>query len=140
MRIVNLMTFPLLLGALIALPSRAPAQVGVRVDPRLGPEVSVTSYSADRQGDWRTSAGQWQLATLYVVNDRFYPNHVGAARAIEVYKNNGETFLPPENHEWVGTDSRYNNDLRPSTGDYDHVRAIEHPVANPNVKPDAPQS
>jgi hypothetical protein len=133
MRIASLVTCPLLLGALIALPARAPAQVSAREAARLGPEVSVTAYSADRQGDWRTNASQWQLATLYVVNNRFYKNHASGARAVEVYQNNGETFLPPETHDWVGTDSRYNNDLRPSTGDYDRVRAKVHP--DPNLKP-----
>jgi len=125
MRIATLVTYPLLLGALIALPARA--QDSVRIDARLGPSVSVSTYSADRHGDWRTNTSRWELVTLYIVNDRFYKNQVSGSRAVQVYNHNNENFLPPEDHDWIGTDSRYNKDLMPRTGDYDRVHAIEHP-------------
>ena len=68
MRIATLVTYPLLLGALIAMPTRAPAQVSVRVGARLGPEISLSAYSPERHGDWRTNYRQWRPVTLYDVN------------------------------------------------------------------------
>ena len=56
MRYTRLLTLPLL-GALFAMPVRAPAQLNlnIRFGTRLGPEIGVFAYAPDRVGDWRTN-------------------------------------------------------------------------------------
>jgi hypothetical protein len=124
MRIAALMTLPLL-GALIALPTRAPAQgnVTIRASARLGPEVSLSAYSQQRHGDWRTNYRQWRPVTLYDVNGHYYRHSVRGARAVQVYRHpNGEHFLPPQDQAWVGHDRRYNYRHRPTDTDYGRVQ------------------
>jgi hypothetical protein len=123
MRIASLMTLPLL-GALIALPTRAPAQanVSVSVGARFGPEVSLSAYSQDRHGDWRTSYRQWKPVTLYDVNGHYYQHRVRGGRPVQVYRRGNEHFLPPQDQGWVGHDRRYNYNHRPNNTDYGRVR------------------
>ena len=120
MRIATLVTYPLLVGALIALPTRAPAQV--RVTARLGPEISLSAYSPAQHGDWRTNYRQWKPVTLYDVNGHYYQHSVRGARAVQVYRRGNEHFLPPQDQAWVGHDKRYNYKHQPSNDDYGRVQ------------------
>jgi hypothetical protein len=123
MRIATLVTIPLLvLGAQIALPARAPAQVSVRIGARLGPEISLSTYSPDRYGDWRTNYRRWRPVTLYDVNGHYYQHSVRGARAVQVYRRGNEHFLPPQDQAWVGHDRRYNYKHQPNNDDYGRVR------------------
>ena len=122
MRIATLVTYPLLLGALMAMPTRAPAQVSVRIGARLGPEVSLNAYSQDRYGDWRTNYRQWRPVTLYDVNGHYYQHRVRGARAVQVYRRGNEHFLPPQDQAWVRHDRRYNYNRQPNNDDYGRVR------------------
>ena len=123
MRIATLVTFPLLLGALIALPVKAPAQVSVRVNARLGPAITLSAYTADRYGDWRTNDRRWQPATLYTVNGQYYRRNVRGSRPVQVYRRGNEHFLPPQDQGWVGHDRRFrNNKHRPNNEDYGRAR------------------
>lgn len=108
-----------LLGATIALPVRAPAQVNidVTIGKRLGPAFSVFAYSPTAFGNWQTSYRQWTPVTIYVVNGQYYHHSVKGARAIMVYKRNGEYFLPPQDKAWVGRDKRYNYARQPNDDD-----------------------
>jgi hypothetical protein len=125
MRIATLLTYPLLLGALIALPAQAPAQVSIRIGARLGPEVQVGAYSPARYGEWRTSYRQWQPVTYYNLNGHYYRNNVRGSRAVQMYRRGNENFLPPQEQGWNGSDRRYNNRHRPNNDDYGHVHG--HP-------------
>jgi hypothetical protein len=118
MRIAPLLTVPLL-GALIALPARAPAQVNLTVSfgTRLGPEIGVFAYSTERQGDWRTNYRQWTPVTLYDVNGHYYRNSVQGSRPVSVYSYNNEYFLPPQDQAWNGADKRYNYQRQPIADD-----------------------
>src|ERR1700694_4604187 len=118
MRITRLLTVPLL-GALIALPARAPAQMNINVSfgPRLGPEIGVFAYSPERQGDWRANYRQWTPVTLYDVNGHYYRNAVRGSRAVVVYTYNNEYFLPPQDQAWNGFDKRYNYQRQPIADD-----------------------
>lgn len=122
MRIATLMTLPLLLGAVMALPARAPAQVSVRVGARLGPEISLSAYSSDRQGEWQKNYRRWTPVTLYDVNGHYYRNRVKGARPVQVYRRGNEHFLPPQDQAWVGHDRRYNYNHRPNNNDYGRVQ------------------
>ena len=115
MRIATLVTLPLL-GALIALPTRAPAQARQR------PEISVSAYSSAQHGDWQTNYKHWKPVTLYNVNGHYYQHSVRGARAVQVYQHNGEHFLPPQDQAWVGHDRRYNYKHQPNTDDYGRVQ------------------
>lgn len=105
----------LLLGAVIALPARAPAQVSVSVN--LGPEISIFAYSQPHYGDWRTSYRLWTPVTIYDFNGHYYRKSRKGARAVVVYTRNGEYFLPPQDKGWVGFDKRYNYKRQPDDRD-----------------------
>ena len=124
MRIATWMTVPLL-GALIALPTRAPAQMNitVRFGTRLGPEIGVFAYSPQRYGDWRASYRRWTPVTLYDINGHYYRNSVRGARAVQVYSYNHEYFLPPEDQAWAHRgDPRFNYNRAPGQPDYGRAR------------------
>jgi hypothetical protein len=124
MRIATWMTIPLL-GALIALPTRAPAQmnISVRFGTRLGPEIGVFAYSPQRHGDWHASYRRWTPVTLYDINGHNYRNSVRGARAVQVYSYNNEYFLPPEDQEWAHRgDRRFNYNRAPGQTDYGRAR------------------
>jgi hypothetical protein len=122
MRIATLVTYPLLLGALIALPTRAPAQVSVQINARLGPAIGLFAYTPDRYGDWRTGYRRWTPVTLYTVNGNYYRRSTRGARPVQVYRRGNEYFLPPQDQAWVGHDRRYNYGHRPNNDDYGRAR------------------
>ena len=121
MRVATLVTLPLL-GALIALPMRAPAQITIRFGTRLGPEVTVFAYSPERYGNRRDRYGEWTPVTLYDVNGHYYRYQVDGARAVQVYLHDNEYFMPPQDREWVGRDRRYNYQRQPGDVDYGRAR------------------
>ena len=123
MRIARLLAVPFL-AAMIVLPAKAPAQVNlsVRFGTRLGPDIGVFAYSADRDGAWRDNYRKWTPVTLYDVNGRYYRNSVSGSRAVAMYSYNGEYFLPPTDDGWVGKDRRYNYGRRPVAEDRSRVR------------------
>jgi hypothetical protein len=130
MRVTTFLALPIL-GALIALPARAPAQVNVSVQfgTRLGPEIGVFAYSTQRQGDWRSNYRSWTPVTLYDVNGHYYRNNVRGSRAVAVYSYNNEYFLPPEDQAWNNADKRYNYQRRPIADDQSRVRPYTPVVA-----------
>ena len=130
MRIANWMAAPLMV-ALVALPSRATAQVNlsVRFGTRLGPDVGVFAYSPERMGDWHANYRKWTPTTLYDINGHYYHNSVEGSRAVGVYAYNGQYFLPPTDHAWVGFDKRYNYDRRPLEADIGRARPYEPAVS-----------
>jgi len=121
MRIRNFLILPIL-GAMIAAPARAPAQITIRFGARLGPEVGVYAYSQERQGDWQRSYRQWTPVTLYDVNGHYYRNNVQGARPVAMYTYRNEYFLPPQDQAWVNKDRRYNYGRRPNQDDYGRNR------------------
>jgi hypothetical protein len=130
MRITPFLAVPLL-GALIALPARAPAQVNLTVSfgTRLGPEIGVFAYSQERQGDWRNNYRQWTPVTLYDVNGHYYRNNVRGSHAVVVYTYNNEYFLPPQDRGWDNFDKRYNYRSRPRDVDMGRARPYSAYVA-----------
>lgn len=123
MRIATLATLPLI-GALIALPTRAPAQVNISVQfgARLGPEIGVFAYAPERHGDWQASYRRWTPVTLYDINGHYYRYPYRGARAIQVYMYNNEYFLPPQDQGWVHRDRRYNYQRQPGQDDWGRAR------------------
>ncbi len=113
------------LGAMVAAPVRAPAQVSidVTIGRRLGPAISVFEYSSASYGNWRTSYRRWTPVTLYVVNDQFYRHSVKGARPVMVYERNNEYFMPPQERGWVGLDKRYNYQRQPNDQDRGRARS-----------------
>ena len=131
MRIASLLVLPLLAG-LVALPSRAPAQVNVsvRFGTRLGPEIGVSAYSPQRHGDWQANFRRWTPVTLYDVNGHYYRTSVRGARPVQVYSFNNEYFLPPREQGWANhADKRFNYGRRPGDTDYGRARPYT-PEAN----------
>jgi hypothetical protein len=123
MRLSNTLSI-LLLGASIALPVRAPAQVniGINLSRQLGPEISIFFYSQPDYGDWRVAYRQWTPITIYDFNGRYYRRSVKGARPVVVYTRNGEYFLPPQDREWIGFDKRYNYKRAPDDRDRGRAR------------------
>jgi hypothetical protein len=97
----------------------APAQgAGVSINLRLGNQRTVSSYSSERSGDWRTNYKHWTPTTLYVTNGQYYDKNTRGSRAVVVYRKDKEYFLPPQDKKWVGADKRYNYKHRPTDEDY----------------------
>jgi hypothetical protein len=111
---------------------RAPVQVDigrarpyapfVAVSPRFGAEIGVVGYSADRAGDWRRNYRRWTPVTVYELNGRYYPNPGPGARPVQLYRYQGEYFLPPTDREWIGFDKRFDYKHAPSDDDRHRVR------------------
>jgi hypothetical protein len=122
------MVAALILGAAVALPNRASAQVsiGVNIGARLGPEVGIYAYSAPVFGEWQTSYRSWTPTTLYFYQGHYYRKSVSGARAVAVYSRNGEYFMPPEDKSWVGKDKRYNYKRAPVEEDRGHAKQHEN--------------
>jgi hypothetical protein len=99
-----------------------PYEAPVRVDPRLGAEIGVDAYAADRAGDWHTAWRRWTPVTVYEVNGHYYPNSVAGARAVQIYRYQNEYFMPPHDQAWVGFDKRFNYQRKPTEADYGRVR------------------
>jgi hypothetical protein len=93
-----------------------------RVNRRLGLEVGVLGYSADRAGDWRRNARRWTPVTLYESNGRYYQHNAAGARAVSMYRYQNEYFLPPTDQAWVGSDRRFNYRHQPNDADRGRVR------------------
>ncbi len=123
MRFTSLLTLPLL-GALIALPARAPAQINftIHFGARLGPEVAVFGYAPDRYGDWRTAYRRWTPVTLYDINGHYYRTSVRGSRPVLVYLYRNQYFFPPQDRAWVGFDKRYSYRRQPTPIDYGRAR------------------
>jgi hypothetical protein len=85
-------------------------------------DVSVTMYAPQTQGDWRTGYNQWETATLYNLNGKYYPHQVPGSRSLMVYRSQNQYFLPPRDQGWTDIDSRYNYRLRPTDDDYTAVQ------------------
>jgi hypothetical protein len=97
----------------------------VRVDRRFGSEIGVLGYSADRAGPWRKNYKRWTPTTVYEFNGHYYPNNAPGARAVQIYRYQDEYFLPPQDHDWVGFDKRYDYKHQPNDDDRNRGRA--HP-------------
>jgi len=125
-----------LLGALIALPTRASAQmnISVRFGTRLGPEIGVYGYSPERYGDWHNNYQRWTPVTLYDINGHYYRNSVRGARAVQVYSYNNEFFLPPQDRGWANRgDRRFNYNRRPGEADYGRARPYSPVHVDPRL-------
>jgi|SRR5579862_6004756 len=120
MRLATLLTLPLL-GALMALPAQAPAQVSITA--RLGPVLSIKAYSAERHGDWHTSYKKWTPVTRYEVNGSYYSKNVSGSRPVAMYRYKSETFLPPHEKAFNGYDKRYNYKHAPNEEDHGRVHS-----------------
>lgn len=133
MRLSTLAVLPLL-GALFYAPAPAAAQgISIRFGTRLGPQVNLTTYSADRYGDWRTGFRRWTPVTLYEVNGRYYRYQVRGARAILVYKYRNDYFLPPQDQGWRNHDRRYNYHRIPSDADYGRAQPYAAVTIDPRL-------
>ncbi len=100
-----------LVGAIIAAPAAASAQVRVQVDigGRRGPEIGVVAYSPRRVGEWRDNYQRWTPVTLYYYEParRYYARPVHGARPVMLYSYRGEYFLPPRHESWDRVDRRF---------------------------------
>lgn len=94
----------------------------IRFDVRLGNEVGVMGYSAARAGDWRTNTRRWTPVTLYEVNGHYFPNRVGDARPVSMYRYQNEYFLPPTDQGWMNSDRRFNYRNLPTSDDHQRAR------------------
>ena len=121
----------MLVGALLAVPARTPAQVqiSVAVGARLGPPIAVFAYSPDRYGDWRRDYRRWTPVVIYDVDGRYYQHRVDGARELIVYRYRDDYFLPPDDRGWIGVDHRYDYRHRPD--DDDRKRAHGHDKGPP---------
>lgn len=92
-------------------------------------DVAVSMYSPQAQGDWRTQYNQWQTATVYNLNGKYYPTQVPGSRSLMVYRSQNQYFLPPRDRDWTDIDLRYNYKLRPTDDDYTSVQ--QQPARRP---------
>jgi hypothetical protein len=88
-----------------------------RPDRRLGEEIGVLGYSAERAGDWHKSYKRWTPTTVYEFRGHYYPNNAPGARAVQIYRYKSEYFLPPQDKGWVGADKRYDYSRQPNDDD-----------------------
>lgn len=95
----------------------------IEVDARLGSEIGVLGYSAERAGDWHRNYKRWTPITVYERNGRYYPNNAPGARPVSIYRYKNEYFLPPRDREFEGFDKRFNYDHRPSEDDHGRARS-----------------
>lgn len=94
----------------------------VAVNARLGGELGVLAYSAERAGDWRTNYKRWTPTTVYEFNGHYYQHSAPGARAVQIYRYRDEYFMPPRDHAWEGADKRYNYKREPSDADQSRGR------------------
>jgi roadblock/LC7 domain-containing protein len=111
----------------------SPYAAHVAVDSRLGAEIELWDYSADRAGDWRTSYRRWTPVTIYEYHGHYYQHAIAGTRPVEVYRYGYEYFLPPGDAAWVGFDKRFDYKHRPTDDDRTrvHGRAPGPPPAPP---------
>jgi len=96
--------------------------VSYGVTAQLGPPIDVYGYQAGYWGDWRTSLSLWSPVVVYEYNGAYYPQPVRGARRVEVYQYHGQYFMPPQDHDWVHADKRFDYKHRPSGQDYARAR------------------
>jgi len=85
--------------ALLGLPAeRSAAQVTVNLNKH---GISLSTYSPQRFGDWRTEYVYWRPVTVYYVNGVYYQEVVPRARPVTVYYYRNTYFLPPPDREFV---------------------------------------
>lgn len=99
-----------------------PYEPPVVVGPRFGVELGVVGYTAERAGDWRRNYRRWTPVTVYEFRGHYYSHAGPGARAVQVYRFEGEYFLPPTDREWVGFDKRFDYKHAPSDDDRHRVR------------------
>jgi hypothetical protein len=120
MRLTALITLPLL-GALALAPRQSSAQVSVTL--HLGNPVVVTQYSSDVHGDWHTNYSKWKPTTVYAYNGQYYSHSVKGARPVQVYNQQNQHFLPPQDAAWANrADKRYNYNRKPTAEDYSRAQ------------------
>jgi hypothetical protein len=95
-----------------------PYQPVAHVDARFGAELGVLSFSAERAGDWHRNYKQWSPVTVYEHDGHYYPHNAPGARAVQIYRYQNEYFFPPQDHDWVGFDKRFNYTRRPNDDDF----------------------
>ncbi len=84
-------------AALLAVPAgRSAAQVTVN----LGHGISISTYSPQRFGDWRTDYTYWRPVTVYYWNGVYYVHEVPRARPVVVYYYRDQYFYPPREREF----------------------------------------
>ncbi len=96
-------------------------------EPEYGETVDFMLYSPDAQGDWHTAQNRWQVATVYYQNGRYYRDRVPGARALMLYHQGNQYFLPPRDRSWENSDRRFDTRLRPTDEDYNNA----HPPRRP---------
>jgi len=85
-------------AALWAVPvQRSAAQVTVN----LGRHISVSAYSPQRFGDWRTDYTYWRPVTVYYLDGVYYVREVPRARPVVVYYYRDRYFFAPRDREFV---------------------------------------
>ncbi len=93
-----------------------------RIDRRLGAEIGVFGYSAERAGDWHRSYKRWTPTTVYEFHGHYYEHTAPGARAVQIYRYHDEYFLPPHEREWVGFDKRFDYKHQPNDEDWGRGR------------------
>ena len=88
--------------------------------------LAVGVYSAGRMGDWRTSLMLWTPVTVYEFEGGYYPRAVPGGRAVQIYRYRDRYFLPPDDHDWIGADRRYDYQRRPGHHNDDAGRGRGH--------------
>jgi hypothetical protein len=108
MRTATLLTVSLLAG-LIALPTRASAQVSatITIGVRTGTPLIVSAYSPQEHGPWQQNYRTWTPVTLYEYDGHYYVvqvrdrhNH-GVGRPVAMYRNRNGYFMAPTGPEWA---------------------------------------
>jgi hypothetical protein len=99
-----------------------PYEPVVVVSPKLGEEIGVFGFSAERAGDWHRNYKRWTPVTVYEFHGRYYPHEAPGARPVQIYSYRDEFFLPPADREWVGFDKRFDYAHRPTDEDRRRIR------------------
>jgi hypothetical protein len=94
----------------------------VPIRAQLGTEIGVFGYASDRAGDWHKNYRKWAPVTVYEFNGRYYQNNAAGTRAVQIYRYKDEYFLPPQDHDWVGADKRFDYQHQPNDADRKRVR------------------
>lgn len=126
MRMPLLAALPILGALALLTPRQSSAQISATI--HLGNPVVVTNYSADVHGDWHTNYRKWQPTTVYSYNNQYYAHSVKGGRAVEVYHQGSQYFLPPQDQAWANHgDKRFNYNRKPNDDDYSHAPAAHRP-------------
>jgi hypothetical protein len=93
-----------------------------RADRRLGAEIGVLGYQAERAGDWLKSYTRWTPTMVYEVNGHYYQHNAPGARPVQIYRYRDEYFLPPQDGKWVNHDKRFDYSHQPNDDDRNRGR------------------